>query len=40
MLEGMHDGAGMDTAPLAPDSARGRLSELATGAGARSTSEG
>jgi nucleoside-diphosphate-sugar epimerase len=40
MLEGMHDGAGMDTAPLAPDSARGRLSELATGAGARSTPEG
>jgi hypothetical protein len=40
MLEGVHDGAGLDTAPLAPDSGRGRLREFATGAGARSTSEG
>ncbi|TXK34542.1 NAD-dependent epimerase/dehydratase family protein [Nonomuraea sp. C10] len=36
-LEGMHDGAGGDTAPLAPDSMRGRLRELATGVGARAT---
>jgi UDP-glucose 4-epimerase len=35
MLDGLYDGAGMDTAPLAPDTARGRLHELATGVGAR-----
>ena len=40
MLEGMREGAGMDTAPLAPDSGRRRLREFATGAGARSTPEG
>ncbi|MFG1946012.1 NAD-dependent epimerase/dehydratase family protein [Nonomuraea sp. NPDC048826] len=39
VLEGMHAGAGMDTAPLAPDSAAGRMSEVATGIGARSTPE-
>ncbi|MEU4571108.1 NAD-dependent epimerase/dehydratase family protein [Nonomuraea sp. ATR24] len=36
LLEGLHDGAGMDTAPLAPDSAPRRLREFATGIGGRS----
>jgi UDP-glucose 4-epimerase len=36
LLAGLHDGAGMDTDPLAPDSAPRRLRELATGIGARS----
>ncbi len=40
MLRGMREGAGLDTAPLAPDSGRSRLSELSTGAGARATPEG
>lgn len=40
MLQGVHDGAGMDTAPLAPDSGRARLREFATGVGARTTPEG
>ncbi|MCA2180216.1 NAD-dependent epimerase/dehydratase family protein [Nonomuraea glycinis] len=40
VLEGMREGAGLDTAPLAPDSGRRRLREFATGAGARSTPEG
>ncbi|HLU72244.1 MAG TPA: NAD-dependent epimerase/dehydratase family protein [Nonomuraea sp.] len=35
VLEGMREGAGLDTAPLAPDSGRGRLREVATGVGAR-----
>ncbi|MDA0633818.1 NAD-dependent epimerase/dehydratase family protein [Nonomuraea sp. MCN248] len=39
-LEGIREGAGADTAPLAPDSARGRLRELVTGVGGRSTPEG
>ncbi|MFI7633798.1 NAD-dependent epimerase/dehydratase family protein [Nonomuraea sp. NPDC049400] len=34
LLEGLHDGAGMDTAPLAPDGGPvGRVKELATGVG-------
>jgi len=37
MLEGLRDGAGMDTPPLEPDSGRGRLREFTTGAGARAT---
>ncbi|WP_219463678.1 NAD-dependent epimerase/dehydratase family protein [Nonomuraea rhizosphaerae] len=35
LLEGLYAGAGMDTPPLAPDTARGRLRELASGVGAR-----
>lgn len=34
-LGGLRDGAGMPTAPLAPDSARDRIHEMATGAGQR-----
>jgi UDP-glucose 4-epimerase len=37
MLEGMADHAGGQTPPLVPDSMAGRLNELATGVGARST---
>jgi UDP-glucose 4-epimerase len=37
VLEGMREGAGADTPPLAPDSAGSRVSELATGVGARAT---
>jgi nucleoside-diphosphate-sugar epimerase len=37
VLEGMADGAGAATAPLAPDSLTGRLQEGATGIGERST---
>ncbi|MEO3874446.1 NAD-dependent epimerase/dehydratase family protein [Nonomuraea sp. B12E4] len=34
LIEGLHDGAGMDTAPLAPDAGPvGRIRELATGVG-------
>ncbi|SET85168.1 NAD-dependent epimerase/dehydratase family protein [Nonomuraea wenchangensis] len=36
LFEGLHDGAGMDTAPLAPDGGpAGRVKELASGMGAR-----
>ncbi|RVX45643.1 nucleoside-diphosphate-sugar epimerase [Nonomuraea polychroma] len=36
LIDGLHDGAGMDTAPLAPDRGpAGRLKELATGVGGR-----
>ena len=35
LLEGMADGAGTAAVPLAPDSAAGRLDEIATGVGAR-----
>ena len=35
LLEGLADGAGGDSAPLAPDSAGGRLHEVATGVGER-----
>ncbi|NKQ52100.1 NAD-dependent epimerase/dehydratase family protein [Amycolatopsis sp. K13G38] len=34
-LTGLRHGAGMDTPPLAPDSARGRLAELRTGVGSQ-----
>lgn len=33
LVEGLHDGAGMDTAPLAPDGLAARLKEVATGVG-------
>ncbi|MBO3749529.1 NAD-dependent epimerase/dehydratase family protein [Streptosporangiaceae bacterium NEAU-GS5] len=37
LIRGMHDGAGMDTGPLAPEAGlAGRLRELATGVGKRS----
>ncbi|SDM41039.1 NAD-dependent epimerase/dehydratase family protein [Nonomuraea jiangxiensis] len=37
LFEGLHDGAGMETAPLAPDGgAVGRIKELATGVGGHS----
>ncbi|MEU6790942.1 NAD-dependent epimerase/dehydratase family protein [Nonomuraea wenchangensis] len=36
LFEGLHDGAGMDTAPLAPDGGpAGRVKELSSGMGAR-----
>jgi UDP-glucose 4-epimerase len=37
VLEGMAEGAGAQTPPLAPDSLAGRLQEGATGVGERST---
>ena len=35
LTEGMADGAGTAAVPLAPDTAAGRLDEIATGVGAR-----
>ncbi|MCK2213892.1 NAD-dependent epimerase/dehydratase family protein [Actinomadura sp. ATCC 31491] len=35
LFEGLHDGAGMDTPPLAPDGPARRVKEFATGMGAR-----
>ncbi len=40
LLEGMHDGAGLDTPPLVPDTGRNRLRELVTGSGSRATPDG
>ncbi|WP_374068716.1 hypothetical protein [Rhodococcus sp. CX] len=34
-VDGLRSGAGLPTPPLAPDSVRGRIQELATGVGAR-----